>query len=67
MGIAQLPDLPLEPWERKSIDFCGHSIAGFICNLIREAIIIPCKKISPPKEQYNYTLEMSSPGQDYPR
>ena len=53
LGTAQLPDLPTEPWERMSIDFCGpfpttkngnDSVAGFICNLIREAIILPCKK-----------------------
>ena len=53
LGTAQLPDLPLEPWERMSIDFCGpfptspngnNSIVGFICNLIRETIILPCKK-----------------------
>ena len=53
LGTAQLPDLPLEPWERMSIDFCGpfptspngnDSIVGFICNLVRESIILPCKK-----------------------
>ena len=51
-GIAQLPDLPLEPWEGMSVDFCGpfpttkngnDFIAGFVCNLSREAILLPCK------------------------
>jgi hypothetical protein len=52
LGIAQLPDLPLEPWEGMSVDFCGpfpttkngnDFIVGFICNLCREAILLPCK------------------------
>eukprot|EP00961_Rhodomonas_salina_P285058 3852153-Rhodomonas_salina.2 len=53
LGTQQLPGAPSEPWEKASIDYCGpfpksknrnDYIVGFICNLVREAIILPCKK-----------------------
>eukprot|EP00961_Rhodomonas_salina_P090950 1223993-Rhodomonas_salina.2 len=51
LGTPQLPEVPLEPWARISIDFCGplprtkngnDNIMGVICNLSREVILIPC-------------------------
>lgn len=52
-GKPSLLDVPDEPWQSISIDFCGpfpktksgnDYIMGVICNLTREAILIPCKK-----------------------
>ena len=52
-GTPQIPDIPSKPWEWMSVDFCGtfpktkegnDYIAGFICNLVREAILVPCTK-----------------------
>jgi transposase InsO family protein len=53
LGTPILPDIPLSPWESMSVDMCGpfpttkngnDYIIGFIDNLTREAIIIPCKQ-----------------------
>jgi len=50
-GTPQIPPVPEEPWEHISIDFCGpfpktkkgnNYIMGIICNLTREAILVPC-------------------------
>jgi hypothetical protein len=51
--MPTIPDLPTEPWEAMSIDYCGpfpltkdgnNQVVGFICNLVQEAILLPCSK-----------------------
>eukprot|EP00961_Rhodomonas_salina_P264486 3574742-Rhodomonas_salina.1 len=51
LGTPQLPDVPTEPWERISVDFCGplpttkrghDNVAGFIDNLTSEVVLVPC-------------------------
>ena len=58
-GHPTLPDVPCEPWERMSVDFCGpfpltkrgnDEVAGFICNLTREVVLVPCSKTITAKE-----------------
>jgi len=53
LGTPQLSDPPEKPWEALSVDLCGpfpktkngnDYVIGFICNLTREAILIPCQK-----------------------
>ena len=59
LGVPQLPNVPSEPWERMSIDFCGpfpltkrgnDYVCGFICNLTREVVLVPCQKTVTAKE-----------------
>lgn len=51
LGIPQIPELPLNPWENVTMDFCGpfpktkdghDMILVTICNLTRELVLIPC-------------------------
>jgi hypothetical protein len=53
IGTPQLSDPPEKPWEALSVDLCGpfpktkngnDYVIGFICNLTREAILLPCQK-----------------------
>ncbi len=78
MGTAQLPKIPLDPWERMSIDFCvpfpsskngNVSIGNFSVNLcVREAIkSYPARRQSPLREQSSYSSIVSCPEQDYHR
>ncbi len=50
-GTPVLPEIPLQPWESVTVDFCGPlpktskgstCVMGVICNLIRACILIPC-------------------------
>ena len=59
LGTPQLLDIPLTPWEHVSVDGCGpfpltargHDYTmNFICNLTREAILVPCSKTITAKE-----------------
>lgn len=51
LGQPQLPELPTEPWQWVSLDFCGpfpktkrgnDYVLGVVCNLTRQVIFIPC-------------------------
>ena len=53
LGQPTMVDVPNEPWEHISIDFCGpfpktkngHDyVCAIVCNLIRAVILLPCKK-----------------------
>eukprot|EP00961_Rhodomonas_salina_P037487 503739-Rhodomonas_salina.1 len=72
LGTPQIPELPSEPWERMSVDYCGpfpkskegnDYIVGFVCNLVREAIV---KRQSPLNRQQNCSSNTCSLGSGSP-